>query len=121
VVINEVTASGDDNVELLNVGDAAANLAGWSLSDSDATNTPYAFASGTTLAPGARLVLVKDTDHTFGLGSDDLLVLRNAQEAVVDQVDWPAGQAAVSYCRIPDGTGTFRVCNATFGAANTAP
>ncbi len=57
VRLNEVAANNDpipDWVELVHRGAATANLAGWSLSDSDRPRR-FVFPAGTTLAPGAFL------------------------------------------------------------------
>ncbi|MEZ4268453.1 MAG: hypothetical protein R3F39_18970, partial [Myxococcota bacterium] len=71
------------------------------------------------LAAGGSLVLVGGQDHTFGLGSEDALMLEDPLGKMVDTVRWTAYQAAVSYCRRPDGTGTFSACaKASFGAQN---
>ncbi|MFO0749591.1 MAG: lamin tail domain-containing protein [Myxococcota bacterium] len=117
LVINEVTSSGDDQVELLNTGAMAVSLDGWLMLD-DSSNT-YAFPSGTSVAAGARLVLVKGVDHSFGLGGADAVILEDELGTVVDTADWIDGEAVTSYCRIPDGTGGFRACSvATFGDVN---
>lgn len=126
VVINEVSSAGDDEIELFNLGTAAQDLGGWSVADSDfdpSTGLPadhrYVFPAGTTIAPGAYLVLVKDTHHPFGLGGSDSVRLFNAQGEIVDQIAWTSGQAIPSFCRTPNGTGGFQTCAASsFGAAN---
>ena len=64
-------------------------------------------------------MLVKGTDHPFGLGSSDGVRLFDAAGVLVNEVNWATGDAATSYCRSPDGTGPWQVCaTATFGAAN---
>ncbi len=73
VVINEVLAnpatSGGDMVELYNTTSQPINIGGWFLSDSSANLTMYQFASGTTIAAGAYLV-VRDSQN-YGPGSGD--------------------------------------------------
>lgn len=122
VVINEVTSSGDDNIELYNKGAAAADLSGWIIADAKyptEMGEEYTFADGTMLEPGAFLTLTKDTDHVFGVGKDDTITLYNTDMMVIDQVAIPEGEAEISYCRVTDGEGDFAACSeATFGAAN---
>ncbi len=120
VVINEVSSSGDDPIELYNAGAEAVALAGWHLTDArgDDSVERYTFPAGVTLEPGAFLVLHKGQDHTFGLGADDAVVIYN-DEGIVDLADWSAGDAGVSFCRVPDGVGALAPCAAaTPGAAN---
>jgi hypothetical protein len=122
VVINEVTSNSEDNdrIELFNPGSAAIDLEGYSIIDAsgDPENV-YTFAAGSMLGAGEYLVLVGDTDHMFGLGGDDAVILLDPAMATVDTADWAADEALVSYCRVPNGTGAFQVCAATtWGAAN---
>ncbi len=120
VRVNEVSSAGDDPIELYNPGDEPVELGGWHLTDArgDDSQERYTFPVGTTLAPGAFLVLRKDQDHAFGLGADDAVVLYD-DAGIVDLVDWAAGDAGVSFCRVPDGEGAPKPCAAaTLGAAN---
>ncbi len=117
LVINELTSTGDDRVELLNGGEAEAALGGLTLTD--AGGGTFTFADGEVLAPGARRVLVRDVDHTFGLGDSDGLTLASADGTVLDRVRWGSGEAVVSLCRRPDGVGGFASCpSASFGDPN---
>lgn len=121
VLLNEVSSSGDDAIELYNASEAAVSLDGWHLTDArgDDSLERYTFPVGTALEPGAFLVLRKDQDHAFGLGTDDAVVLYN-DEGIVDLADWASGDAAVSFCRTPDGVGPLKPCGAvTWGAPNT--
>lgn len=123
VVINEVTSQGDDNIELLNIGDAPVDLSGWIVSDDKGLerlgDEAYIFPEGTVIAPGEYLVLVGGVDHLFGLGGDDEVNLYDADENLIDRADWPVDGAKPSFCRIPNGTGDFQTCSEqTFGAEN---
>lgn len=126
MVINEVVpdpASGTDWVELLNVGDEAADLGGFTMTDDDPTHV-FTFAAGTTVAPGAYLVLEQNAtgSFTFGLGkSGDQVNLYDAQATLVDNATWAATQAdaPTSWGRLPSGTGAFQtLATPTKGAAN---
>lgn len=123
IVINEVTSAGDDQIELHNVGDATVDLSGWVVADDKYPGDDseiYIFATGSALEAGAYLVLVKGTDHVFGVGGSDTITIYNGDGDVVDQaaID-PDGAADTSFCRLPNGTGDFQSCDAaTFGASN---
>ncbi len=118
VVINEASSEGSDNIELYNTGTTVADLAGWSVTDSNPSNAPYLFPAGVTLRGGSYLVLTRDIEHTFGLGGIDGITLRNDLGATVDTTSWPDSGAIPAWCRRPDGTGPFVTCAATFGASN---
>ncbi len=122
VVINEVTSdsAANDRIELFNTGNTAIDISGYSIiDDSGDPENVYVFPAGTTIDGGAYLVLVGDTDHMFGIGGDDAVELLDGGMTQVDIADWAEGEATVSYCRVPNGTGAFGVCAAqTFGAAN---
>lgn len=137
VAINEVTSKGatdgpyagmGDAIELVNVGGEAADLSGWQLSD-DPTLPPektYVFPPGTTLAPGGFRVLVTfdealmTGDFPFGVSDDkeETLTLADPDGNAMDVLTLAGAAAVVSYCRLPDGTGDWQTCDATFGASN---
>ncbi len=117
LVINEVTSSGDDRIELYNGSTAAIDLEGWMLTDEG--GGAWLMPPGTSIEAGAWLVFIKDVHHTFGLGGSDAVELSDPDGAVVDRIGWASGQAAVSYCRRPNGTGGFEPCpSASFGGEN---
>ena len=121
VVINEVSSKEDDPVELFNRSEAAVDLTGWYIVDQDLEHTPYAIPNGTTIAAGAYLViqLKADVNHPFALGGKDKAHLYNADGQLADRASWADGQADVSFCRKPNGTGEFGTCAAlSLGAAN---
>jgi hypothetical protein len=137
VVLNEVLSKAatsgayadmGDAIELYNAGGEAADLTGWKLSD-DPTFPPektYVFPPGTTLAPGAWLVLVEldamsgEGQFPFGITSagEETLTLADASDELVDQLILEGADAEVSYCRVPDGTGAWQQCDQTLGATN---
>lgn len=137
VALNEVTSKGaetgpyagkGDAIELYNAGGEPADLSGWRLSDDPAfpADKTYVFPSGTTLAPGERLVLVEldlmtgDGELPFGISSSntETLTLVDAGDAVQDAVTFDGAKAIVSWCRVPEGTGAWQHCEQTFGAPN---
>ncbi len=134
LVLNELSSSDLDPIELVNAGDAAVDLSGWILTD-DITD-PYdpelddkkmIFADGASIAAGEYLVIEKgDLEglHPFGLGGGgDTVRLFNGDLELVDSVTYGDLEAEVSYCRAPDGPGGAWTadCVATFGGMNPAP
>lgn len=121
VVINEVSSTDDDPIELYNPGEDPVDLSGWVLTDENDEPAlgAYTFPADTVLDGGAYHVLRKQLDHLFGLGSADSVRLRDTEGLLVDAVSWPKEAAAVSFCRIPNGTGAPQVCSeASFEEAN---
>ncbi|PKN54415.1 MAG: hypothetical protein CVU56_26730 [Deltaproteobacteria bacterium HGW-Deltaproteobacteria-14] len=78
------TDLGQEYVVLANLGDAAADLSGWTVAD--ASSTRHIFADGTTLAAGATLVLFDRGDHSDVAGaivsSTGTLSLNNGGDTV---------------------------------------
>lgn len=149
VVINEVSASGDDYVELYNAGTAAFDLGGFGVCDTDGDMPKIAeatrFEAGTMLAPGAFLVIVADLDTaepgpqteclagavascyhaTWGIsaGDGENIYLLDEADAIVGQEAYApdAVPAGQTIGRIPDGEGALVPNAPTPGAANAAP
>lgn len=104
VVINELHYNPEDNtsqeefIELYNTGPTAVDLSNWKFSD----GIEFTFAAGQQIAAGGYLVISQSPatilaefgvnsigPYVGGLSSDgELLELRNAQNVVVDQVDY---------------------------------
>jgi hypothetical protein len=139
VAINEVLSKSategpyldkGDAIEIYNAGGVEADLSGWKLSDDPLLplDKTYVFPIGTMLAPGEWLVLVEldammgEGDLPFGISSDteETLTLVDGLDGAIDSVVVQGADAVVSYCRLPDGTGTWQKCDQTLGAANVA-
>lgn len=136
VVLNEVAAKGasegpfagkGDAIELYNAGGLVADLSGWRLSDDPAfaLEKTYTFPPGSTLGPGEYLVLVELDDMMegqlpFGISAagEETLTLVDAGDTVRDELILDGADAAVSYCRLPDGTGAWQACDQTLGFLN---
>lgn len=137
VRINEVLASNTttanvggvfpDIIELTNVGNAAADLSGWGLTDNASLPFKYTFPTGTTLAPGAFLVIYASssaavpqpkTGFALGASDDDLTLTRSAAAGggIADSVAWGQQLADYSIGRAADDT--WALCRPTFGAPN---
>ncbi|MGH7956291.1 MAG: lamin tail domain-containing protein, partial [Opitutaceae bacterium] len=137
VRINEVLASNTntagfggvfpDIIELTNAGHAAADLGGWGLSDNATLPFKCIIPVGTTLAPGAHLVLYASssasvpspkTGFALGASGDDLTLTRAAAAGggIADRVTW--GQQLSDYSIGRSADGSWALCRPTFGAAN---
>jgi len=144
IVINEVKASGGDYVEIYNRSTTTIDIGGWGVTgteDTGAFSAPVRFATGTTLAPGAWMLVLagmtsRDGPHTAcGVGGpmscyytdwgisqsrgETLRVLR-ADDSIEDEHTYPKDghPDPMSWGRVPDGTGAFVVTTPTPGAAN---
>lgn len=119
LIINEVLANpegtdlGQEYVEILNVGEVAADLNGWALADLRDVRHQF---DATSLAPGAALVIFDRGDHSdvpgAVLASTTQLSLTNSSETVTlydetgaehDQVTWNSASSGVSRNRADDG------------------
>ncbi len=131
VAINELEAV-DDRIELHNAGAQEIDISGWILTDDtvDANYDPDAdlekltFPQGSKLAAKEFLVVAKGMfagQHPFGLGAEgDTVTLLDAGAAPISQVSYGNEEAAISYCRTPDGpAGVWAAdCVATLGLPN---
>jgi endonuclease/exonuclease/phosphatase family metal-dependent hydrolase len=144
VFINEVLANeagSDVNgefVELVNSGGTAADLSGWTVSDS--TGVRHTFASGTTLAAGKAIVVfggasgiptgltnaVAASTGTLGLGnSGDTVTVKSSAGTTVNTTTYPSslsGTDGVSMNRSPDASsgGSFVLHTTLSSSASSA-
>lgn len=120
IAVNEIVDYGDhdERIEIWSMEAADVDLTGFWYIDSsnNAANERYVFTTG-TLAPGQFESL---SSHTFGLKREgDRVALFDAENRLVDVLEWDQDYVTESFCRIPDGTGEGRSCaTATPGAAN---
>jgi hypothetical protein len=134
VVINEVEST-EDRIELHNAGAQMIDISGWILTD-DVVDQDYnpmlddeklTFPEGSMLAAGEFLIVAKGEmpgQHPFGISdTGDTITLLLPSADALDQVSFGPGEAAISYCRLPDGPGGDWTpdCLPTFGLANEAP
>ncbi|MCK6523702.1 lamin tail domain-containing protein [Myxococcota bacterium] len=117
----------EDWIELVNIGDAAADLTGWSLTDSFGEKDPWPLPELQALNPGERLLIWADEDlddgalHTdFKLSGDgETLSLLDAEGEIADEVTFPALNDDEAYARLPDGEGPWDLSDTpTPGATN---
>ena len=117
---NEVESSGGtpgDWAEIYNAGLSSADLAGWTFKDNDDTHA-YVLPAGSTLAPGAYLVL-EEAAFGFGLGGAESVRLFRPDGTLAIDYSWLT-HAPVTYGRCPNGSGEFTAtAAATKGSTNT--
>jgi hypothetical protein len=147
-MINEIQATGEDWVEIINVGDGVADLSGMGLADMESEGVPklaeaVRFVDGAKLDPGEYLLVVTNLaaagtgpqseclasggpstcyQGTWGIsGSNgDEIFLLSATDEIVQTVPYPANAVpdGQSYCRLPNGIGLFTACQLTPGELN---
>ena len=130
LVLNELSASGDDWIELFNGGTETLDLGGLAIADADDAGEPKVeeaatIPAGTTLASGAYFFVLADQDSSlpdlqdacdpgpapclhagFGIsGGGDTLFVLDAEGGVVASVVYPADATAdgESWARLPNG------------------
>lgn len=151
LVINEISADGDDWIELYNSTSHSISLGGLQITDSSAPETPATdhttvFPVDFALAAGAYLVVVADLgsatregvqtdclagaiptclEASYGISKSagDTIFILAADNSVLLAAVYPpnAVGSGETWARIPNGTGDFSAGNPTPGAANEAP
>nr|AYM52934.1 endonuclease/exonuclease/phosphatase family protein [Jahnella sp. MSr9139] len=144
VILNEILANepgsstSGEFVEIVNVGGAAANLSGWTLSD--AGGVRHTFAAGTSLPAGGAVVVFGGASgipagvsgavvaSSGGLSlnnSSDTVTLANASGAVVNSFTYDSALASVdgvSMNRSPDASpGPGFTLHTALSAASASP
>lgn len=122
--INEISASGEDWIELYNSTDAIKNISGYKISDDGAQ---YTLPVGTMVPAKGFLVIICDDGNSglntnFKLSSDgETVTLKNATNEVAETVQYPKLDNGQSYGRYPDGSATFAISGVTSkGLSNDA-
>ncbi len=140
LVINELSANNatiaadedgdyDDWIELYNNSDETIDLEGYHLSDDAGDMSKWTFPA-VSIAPGEYIILWADRDtvdatdlHTnFRLSAGgEVISLSDADEQLLDQVDFAEQYEDITYGRFENGIGAFDYLYPTFNAENTAP
>jgi hypothetical protein len=125
--INEIMSNGDvdDWFEIYNPGDALVDLSGFGTWDPGMAGDPYMLPSGTSIAAHGYLVIVcndiatgLETNFKLSSGGESVS-LSDATGALIDAVEFPALEANTAWARVPDGSASFQVLQATTpGSAN---
>jgi hypothetical protein len=102
-----VIDSGDEFIELTNVGNASGNLEGWRLDDQDGDSSPYTLGD-INLAPGARVIFfASETGLLLSNRSDSVRVFK-ANGVISDAFTYTTVPIPdQTWCRLPDGKPTW--------------
>ena len=144
VMANPVDERRGEYVELMNLGEDAVDLAGWTLSDGDSSDVLQGFEGGsTTLAGGGGFAVILDPDHDGdpvvppgvtlltggdrrlgnGLSTDDPVTLRDPAgvlvAAFVSPFD-PGNGTSAELGSLDGGAWQAAPCGASPGATNCA-
>jgi len=115
--INEISASGDDWVELYNSTGNTKNISGYIIHDDG--DVEYELPEGTTVpAKGYLVIFCDDTNtglHTnFKLSSDgETVTLKNSDNEIAEAVTYPKLDNGQSYGRYPDGADNLSISGIT--------
>jgi hypothetical protein len=137
VVINEILASNDtsatdeagdheDWIELYNTNDFEVDLSGFYLSDDITSPDQWAFPSGTLIPADSYLIVWADDEPEEGAfhapfklsAGGETVVFSDPGLNIVDEVEFGVQTTDLGYARFPNGTGNFRIQEATFNASN---
>ena len=134
VTLNEFSSDGEDYVEIYNTADEQVDIGNWILTDdvevgkidnydAQADVEKFIFPEGTVIAGNSYLAIPKGETgiaHIFGISDKgDTISLIASDGSLIDQGQSTDGSTKPSYCRIPDGTGDWQVCEFTPGESNT--
>ncbi len=125
LVINEVSAKGEDWIEIFNPTTEAIQITGFLVYDGGHADAPYIFPSAQVPAMGFLVLHFNTNDPVpyntaFGLSADgESVTLAESNYAEISSVMFPALGDGQTYARIPDGSGAWQVVeNPTPGAPN---
>lgn len=116
----------EDWIELYNAGGTTQDLTGWGLYDSGGVEALWAFPEGTSIEPGAWLLVWADDDEdgplhaTFKIAKEgESLTLVDGSGETVDTVEVPALDPDAAYARESDGAASWTTTESpTPGSAN---
>jgi hypothetical protein len=151
LVVNELSAVGEEWAELYNTGTEALDVGGYAVADKSVDGTPkldeaMRFPAGTSIAAGEYVLVVGKFKSpaigpqteclaaggpatcyqvSWGLSNanGDSLFLLTPGDEIMSEVVYPAGATGVgqTWGRLPNGTGNFAVNAPTPGGPNAAP
>lgn len=123
--INEISASGDDWVELYNSTGEAKDISGYEIQDDG--EVAYELPEGTVVPANGYLVILCDDGNSglstnFKLSSDgETVTLKNTDNQIAEAVTYPKLDNGQSYGRYPDGSDDFSISGVTSqGSSNNA-
>lgn len=121
VIMNEVMpapSSGNEWVELKNIGSQAVDLSGWSVEDANGVLQPSPSFSAAVIEPGAFFVfeLINKLNNT-----GDTVTLKNMAAQVIDQFSYSTSSPELSWSRVSSTQSAFIAAPPSRGAENTLP
>ena len=101
----DVSGMDDEFVELFNSGKEPVDISGYVMTDTVFRSTPreYKVPNGTTMKPGEFLTIFVSSSGVFQGNDGDCIKLFDPSGNLVDQKEYKATTADVSFARIPDG------------------
>ncbi len=114
-----VLNTGDEYIELMNVSSETVSLKGWKLDDEEDGSLPYSLPEQ-LLLPGEIVRFFGSQTKILLSNGGDSVRLFHPIGRIVDAFTYPAVESAdVTWCRLPDGKGTFDFkCRPTPGRPN---
>ncbi|NOK60570.1 MAG: hypothetical protein GFH27_549297n169 [Chloroflexi bacterium AL-W] len=120
ILINEfLPAPGDvfnaEWIEVINTGDVAIDIGGWSIDDGASGGAPYTLPSD-SIVPAHGLLTFTLSYALFNNGGDEIRLI-DANGVVVDTFSYTESIRDISYCRYPENV-WVQGCNPSPGEAN---
>jgi hypothetical protein len=111
--------TGDEYIELINMGTETVSLKNWKLDDGDSGSSPYTLPDVTLLPRQIAIFYQTETGISLSDGGDTVRLYR-PEARLVDIYTYPLVAAADrTWCRLPDGTGAWAfACHPTPGKPN---
>jgi hypothetical protein len=111
--------TGDEYIELINMGTESVNLRNWKLDDGDGGSSPYTLPNLILLPRQIAIFYQTETGISLSDGGDTVRLFK-PDDRTADIYTYPVVAAADrTWCRLPDGTGTWAfACRPSPGAPN---
>jgi hypothetical protein len=112
--------TGDEYIELINMGTESVSLKNWKLDDGDGGSNPYTLPNVTLLPRQIAIFYQTETGISLSDGGDTVRLFR-PEGLTADIYTYPVVTAADrTWCRLPDGTGAWAfACRPSPGKPNT--
>ncbi len=112
--------TGDEYIELINMGTESISLKNWKLDDGDGGSSPYTLPNVTLLPRQIAIFYQTETGISLSDGGDTVRLLKS-DGRTSDIFTYPVVTAAdLTWCRLPDGTGVWAfACRPSPGRPNT--
>jgi len=126
LAVFDETNEADDWIELYNNGPETIDLSGYHLTDNLWNLDKWPIPEGYLLGANEYLVIWADEDGDDGEfhanfkleGSGETVILLNANNEIVDYIEFGQQETDVAFARVPNGTGDFAMQGQTAGSSN---